>query len=308
MKITLDNGLDFLYQWDVNRYVILNDIEAGTALHFTNSDLDNAFVMASEEKDEKVVCDIPNQILTYNKDVLIFVYDGDKTIFSRKIHLIARAKPDDYIYEETELLNISKLSKEIQELRDSMANSLKLEDNILSLNSNEKTLSSVELDRDYKKLENKPQINGIELDSNKTGEELSLIDLNKFDNGRLIGIKLFYTKNDLMSWLGQDIGSGRFEIQMSIPSGKYYIIYGIDCTKYIENTSRGRSVIIDNDIDYKDLIVSATDFAAVISNNFFNIISLGESYYNIFEQQISNINNNAIFNTDELILDGNSLI
>lgn len=308
MKITLDNSLDFLYQWDVNRYVVLTDIEAGTALHFTNSDLDNAFVMASEEKDNRVICDIPNQILTYDKDIIIFVYDGDKTIFSRKIHLISRAKPDDYIYEETELLNISKLSKEIQELRDSMANSLRLEDNILSLNSNEKELSSVELDRDYSKLENKPQINGIEVSGNKTGEELSLIDLNKFDDGRLIGIKLFYTKNDLMSWLGQDIGSGRFEIQMSIPNGKYYIIYGIDYTKYIENASRGRSIIIDNDINYEDLIVSATDFAAIISNSFFNIISLGESYYNIFEQQISNINNNAIFNTDELILDGNSLV
>lgn len=306
MKITLDNGLDFLYQWDVDRYVILEDIEAGTTLHFTNSIMDNALVLLSKEKENKIICDIPNQITTYDKDILIFVYDENKTVFSKKIHLIPRNKPDDYIYEETELITISKLSKEIQDLKEDMVSSINLEDNILSLNNNKgEQLSSVELDNNYDNLENKPRINNIEVSENKIGEDFNLVDLSKFDNGNLLGIKLFTTKNELKNWLGPDIGSGRFEIQMSIPNNKYYIIYGIDYTKYINNISRSRDIIIDNDIDYEDLLTASTDFTAIISNNFFNIVSLGESYYNIFEQQIANLKDNAIFNSDELILNGN---
>lgn len=199
MKITLDNNLEFLYQWDINRYVILEGVEAGTILQFTNTDLDNALSVESTIDENEVICNIPNILLTYNKDVTIFVWDGEKVIFSKRIKLISRNKPDDYIYEETKIITISNLQKEIKELDINKADNLEINNNILSLKSKDKVLSTVEL----------------------------IVNSFNLDEGNLIDIKTFFSYEEFTNWAGNFISDNEFEyyeIQKTIPKDKYYII------------------------------------------------------------------------------------
>lgn len=154
MKISLDNNLEFLYQWDINRCLILTDFKAGTILQFTNSDIDNSLSVESKIKNDLVICNIPNILLTYDKDITAYVWDGEKVIFSKKIKVFPRNKPDDYIYSETNLLSITKLNEKINNLENNKADSLELIDNIFSLKAKDKILSSVELKTGLLDLEN----------------------------------------------------------------------------------------------------------------------------------------------------------
>lgn len=175
MKISLDNKLEFLYQWDIDRKIIITGTALDQEVHFATKDLDEALVVKPKEENGNLTCNIPNILLQDTKDIVIYLYDGHKTFFSKAYKIIARKKPADYVYNETEILTYEKLAKELKEMIATRANGIDYSNNKLSLYSDGKEIASTDIvTDDYRPLQYKPSINDMVLEGNKSLEELGI--------------------------------------------------------------------------------------------------------------------------------------
>ena len=59
---------------------------------------------------------IPNILLTMAGTINVYVYPADRTVFATALWVMAREKPDDYVYTETEVLSYITLDEKIGDL------------------------------------------------------------------------------------------------------------------------------------------------------------------------------------------------
>lgn len=105
------NRIEHYTQWDIDQEItmVLNGcdtrhLEVPPEVHFANGKSTEAIVATSKViGDNSIVADIPNDILTQEYPILIYVYAIDKndmlskkTIASTQIQMVKRARPDDY--------------------------------------------------------------------------------------------------------------------------------------------------------------------------------------------------------------------
>lgn len=116
--IELEGGRRVLYQWELNKRVIIDGFLAGTKVEFsTKYDCkDSAIPVLAYEVDGHVYADVPNVLL--QKDGYIHVYvnpsaaDAEHMPQERDIKVVRRDKPADYEYTETPTVSLeSKLDK-----------------------------------------------------------------------------------------------------------------------------------------------------------------------------------------------------
>ena len=137
-----------LYQWDVERKVEIKcDESLLDEVHFSNSnsDKDNALVVIPYEEDGKVYANIPNILLQKNMPIYVYLTTTERTFKRFMFTIYARAKPDDYVYTETEILNYHKLNERLSYLEENGGsssgvdfktdNTLILKNGILSVNT-----------------------------------------------------------------------------------------------------------------------------------------------------------------------------
>ena len=97
-----DGRSDF-YQWDLNRQIVLSDPTINE-VHFCNKTSDCSLVVAVYEKDGLRLADVPNILLQTDWPIRVYAYCGDcYTKTSDTFKVIARTRPDDYVYTETEV-------------------------------------------------------------------------------------------------------------------------------------------------------------------------------------------------------------
>ena len=102
-----------LTQWDLNRKVIVTGYEGVAEVHFASPGDDHgAYVV--ELKDGEA--EIPNILLTMAGTINVYVYPADRTVFATTLWVMAREKPDDYVYTETEVLDWRTLDEKIGDL------------------------------------------------------------------------------------------------------------------------------------------------------------------------------------------------
>ena len=96
---TLQDGREHLYQWDLDRYIIVEDSTIGE-VHFCNRTTDCSLVV--EVKDGLAA--IPNIILQDARPIRAYAYVDDKyTLVEQQFTVKSRTRPADYIYTETEV-------------------------------------------------------------------------------------------------------------------------------------------------------------------------------------------------------------
>lgn len=104
--IKLNDGRDELFQWDSGRTATVA-IDCDT-VHFSNIKYGDALVVAVHNG----TVDIPNQLLINPAPIYCWAFtedaDGAYTIAEQELAVIKRAKPSDYVYTETEVLNVNK--------------------------------------------------------------------------------------------------------------------------------------------------------------------------------------------------------
>ena len=97
-----------IYQWDVSRTV---DVDADCEVHFALQGEPQALVVASTLGK----ANIPNILLQDGRDIIAWEVQEDKTLETKRIAVMRRAKPADYVYTETETITFETLVAEVRE-------------------------------------------------------------------------------------------------------------------------------------------------------------------------------------------------
>ena len=115
------DGRDELFQWDINRQIIVSDASID-AIHYSNRTDDSALVVEVKEKNGLRVADIPNILLQESWDINVYGYcDGYYTKQAARIKVNPRTKPESYVYTETEVLNYNTVMEKIDRVENNIA-------------------------------------------------------------------------------------------------------------------------------------------------------------------------------------------
>lgn len=109
-----DGRQDF-YQWDLDRKLIVSD-PAINQVHFSDIVDGTALVCEVYELDGLRVANVPNILLQTEWKINAYAYLQDHTKVSASFKVIARPKPDSYVYTETEVKNYDALAERIEEV------------------------------------------------------------------------------------------------------------------------------------------------------------------------------------------------
>ena len=106
-----------LYQWDTGRSleIIPGENLKVDEVHFKNPHGETAYVVKPKEVDGKITAPIPNILLQETNMLRVYATmcseEGEQTIFDNTFGIIARQRPSDYLYEETEIFTIKEAVK-----------------------------------------------------------------------------------------------------------------------------------------------------------------------------------------------------
>ncbi len=108
----IQNNKKAFYQWDTNQKILIT-VDC-SEVHFTNDDEKALVVEVRELLGNKYVT-VPNILLQEAKCITAYAYGGH-TKYQKTFRVIARAKPEAYVYTETEVLNYTSLEKRVSQL------------------------------------------------------------------------------------------------------------------------------------------------------------------------------------------------
>lgn len=116
--IKLENNQRFLYQWSLNKRVIVDGFLSGTRVEFSRrfDCKESALPVVAYEDGGHIYADIPNILLQspgyIRAQVCPSVADTGHTPEQTDIKIVRREKPEDYTYTETPTLSLeNKLDK-----------------------------------------------------------------------------------------------------------------------------------------------------------------------------------------------------
>lgn len=132
---------DSLYQWDVNQDLIINGLNLSVApeIHFANANMERAIVRQSTLESGVVTVRIPNSLLQEALTIKAYVglYEGEtfNVIETIEIPVIAKARPSDYVIEDTdgEIYSFKALENEIVNAKKEIAD--KCDANLVELSA-----------------------------------------------------------------------------------------------------------------------------------------------------------------------------
>ena len=102
--------LDFLYQWDTNRYISITGIQTqhtgGISFNFCNKLMQSAYVVTPESEENYYYSNIPNELLKTPDVIRLFIVETNsdsgerRTLTEIAIPVIPRVMPTEYIYQD----------------------------------------------------------------------------------------------------------------------------------------------------------------------------------------------------------------
>ena len=105
----INDGRTHLWQWDINRKVIVNDPNI-KQVHFSNNVNPVAYVV--EVKDG--LADIPNILLQDIFNITCYGYIDEYTKVEQTFTVTPRSKPSDYVYTETDILRWETIAEDAE--------------------------------------------------------------------------------------------------------------------------------------------------------------------------------------------------
>lgn len=99
-----------IYQWSIDVPVY---VDFASQVQFAQVGSSETMNVEPQASGEVFVATIPNVLLQEAKD--IFIYQGEE---SERVSIIYRAKPDDYVYTETEVKDYDDLAARLDELQE----------------------------------------------------------------------------------------------------------------------------------------------------------------------------------------------
>jgi hypothetical protein len=115
MMFKIYDGREHFYQWDLDRKLIVED-DSVNQVHFCNKTGDSSFVVEVYELEGQRVVDVPNILLQNEWRICVYAYDKNYTKHMARFDIVARTKPQSYVYTETEVLNYNTLLERIDDI------------------------------------------------------------------------------------------------------------------------------------------------------------------------------------------------
>ena len=116
MLLKINGPKSVLWQWDLNQQLVVDDTVCGE-VHFCNGTTDCALVCEVYERDGLRLVDVPNILLQSANRLTAYLCIGDRqTLHQQTFPVVARNKPDDYVYTETEVKRWEALERRVLDL------------------------------------------------------------------------------------------------------------------------------------------------------------------------------------------------
>lgn len=120
--IELEGKRRVLYQWELNKRIVIDGFTAGTIVEFSvkHDGKDSALLVKAYAEDDHIYADIPNSMLQKHGYIRAYVrpsanaVDHDPAV--KDIKVTRREKPEDYFYTETPGLSYEELAKRVTDL------------------------------------------------------------------------------------------------------------------------------------------------------------------------------------------------
>lgn len=157
----LEDGRSQFYQWDLNRRLIIEDQEI-TQVHFCNRTDECSLVCDAYTENGIRLVDVPNVLLQSNWRINVYAFDKEYTKHNAVFTVVARTKPADYVYTETEVHTWNELDAKITEVQEGISDAV--EDYL------EQNPVEVDLSNYYDKAAVDAKIETIELTPGPKGE------------------------------------------------------------------------------------------------------------------------------------------
>lgn len=109
------DGRNEFYQWDVDQKLIVFNPEI-KEVHFCNQTSDTALVCEVYNDGGLRVVDVPNILLQSTWPVKAYAHCDCATKNAHTFNVVARSKPADYVYTETEVMSYAQLEKRVEAL------------------------------------------------------------------------------------------------------------------------------------------------------------------------------------------------
>ena len=122
MNLEISDGRYKFYQWDSNQQLIVEDGGICNQVHFVGGNLEGALVCEIEEVDGIRVVDVPNLLLQFSGLITAYLFwhshSGALTHYAKSFLVLKRAKPESYVYSQTEVINYSDLVDRIRQIEE----------------------------------------------------------------------------------------------------------------------------------------------------------------------------------------------
>ena len=120
MNLQTETGQICFYQWDSGQRLTVAAEEDCRQVHFCRRTDTNALVCMIRQEGEKRVVDVPNILLQSSEPIMAYLFrsgeNGTETIFAKSFPVIARPRPADYVYTQTEVLSYGQLDARLNAL------------------------------------------------------------------------------------------------------------------------------------------------------------------------------------------------
>ena len=108
--LKINDGRKHFYQWDINQKLVVG--KAAKFVHYYNEVAENSLVVEVVDG----FADVPNIYLTETWTIHAFAHDGEKVLGAAAFEIVPRAKPDDYVYTQTEVRTWEELNEKIDKI------------------------------------------------------------------------------------------------------------------------------------------------------------------------------------------------
>ena len=109
IQISIKNGRDRFWQWDVNQHLVIRGVPDTFHVHFVQEGHAEPLpVLPVKQADGSFLAPVPNILLQTAEEVIVYVYytgtDEQYTQTHKRFYVVLREKPAEYIYTETQLV------------------------------------------------------------------------------------------------------------------------------------------------------------------------------------------------------------
>lgn len=113
-RIYVGDGGSFVWQWQPKEHIVLEDYPDGVFVRYANCDTVEAPVVQTRREGDKLVADIPPELMQVDKDITVYVCNEDGIIHCHFLSVISSPKPSSYVYEPVEVLRYESLAERIR--------------------------------------------------------------------------------------------------------------------------------------------------------------------------------------------------